>query len=295
MNIEKAFKSDRLLKALTGVTNLEFERLLFQFTNILLKKSNSKERQRKIGGGRKGAIGDPKSKLFFILFYLKVYPTFDLAGFIFGTDRSRPCRWYKALLPILEEVLGRECVLPERQITSIEEFYQKFTGVKDLFIDGTERPIRRPKNPKNQKKNYSGKKKRHTRKNTIWSDDKKKILLVSPSKSGRIHDKKQFDKNGGLEAVPPDVNKWLDSGYQGVQTTSPNVFIPKKKTKKRPLTHEEKETNKIISHFRIVVENAICGIKRYGCVSNIYRNFNGIDDKFMLISAALWNFHLKYS
>jgi hypothetical protein len=35
---------------------------------------------------RKGAIGNTKSKLFFILFYLKVYPTFDLAGFVFGTD-----------------------------------------------------------------------------------------------------------------------------------------------------------------------------------------------------------------
>jgi hypothetical protein len=295
MNIEKAFGNNRLLKALTGLNKFEFEQLLPQFKDVLVKASLSKKRQRKVGGGRKGAIGNAKSKLFFILFYLKVYPTFDLAGFIFGTDRTRPCRWYKALLPILEETLGRECVLPERKITSIDDFYRKFPEVNDLFIDGTERPIRRPKNPKNQKKNYSGKKKRHTRKNTIWTDKNKKIMLVSPSKPGRIHDKKQHDKNGGLDAVPPNINKWLDSGYQGVQKTAPNVFIPKKNTKKKPLTKDEKEENRIISHFRIVVENAIGGIKRYGCVSNIYRNFRGIDDKFILLSAALWNFHLKYS
>ncbi len=295
MQIESAFKNDRLFKALTGLTIFEFEQLLKSFSRTILEKDQKKKRQRKIWGGRKSVIGNAKWKLFFILFYLKVYPTFDLAGFIFWTDRSQPCRWYKALLPILEESLWRECVLPERSISSLEEFFQKFSWVQDLFIDGTEREIRRPQKTKNQKKNYSGKKKKHTRKNTIWSDWKKKILLVSPTKSWKIHDKKQHDKNGGLSFVPYDIGKWVDSGYQWVQKMAPNVYMPKKKTKKNPLSVEDRDNNKIISSFRIVVENAIWGIKRYGCVSNIYRNFKWIDDKFMLITAGLWNLHLQYS
>ncbi|GHU29537.1 hypothetical protein FACS1894152_7860 [Bacilli bacterium] len=52
-------------------------------------------------------------------------------------------------------------------------FREYYPGVKDIFIDGTERPVQRPRNNKLQKKRYSGKKKRHTRKNVIMSDGNK--------------------------------------------------------------------------------------------------------------------------
>lgn len=294
MKIENAFKNDRAMKALTGLTRSEFNQLLIQFKRIFLEHVNAKKRQRKYGGGQKGALKSIEGKLFFMLFYLKVYPTFDLAGFIFGVDRSRPCEWKGVFLPLLEKTLGRECVLPKRKIHNMEEFLQAFPEVSDFFEDGTERPTRRPKNPKNQKRQYSGKKKRHTRKNTIWCKESQEIMLVSPSKNGRVHDKKQHDKNMAYRGIPPDVHVWVDSGYQGVHKQGENVHIPKKGTKKKPLTDDEKKENRVISHFRIVVENAIAGIKRYGCVSNIYRNFNGIDDTFMVVCSALWNFHLKY-
>ena len=294
MKIQNAFKNDRVMKALTGLTRFEFHQLLPSFERVFLEHANSKKRQRQYGAGRKGELKTIEEKLFFMLFYLKVYPTFDLAGFIFGVDRSRPCTWKGVFLPLLEKALGQECVLPKRRINSMEEFLQSFPEVSDFFEDGTERSTRRPKNPKNQKRQYSGKKKRHTRKNTIWCDENQRIMLVSPSKNGRVHDKKQHDKNMGFSDIPPDVHKWEDSGYQGAQKQAANVHLPKKGTKKKPLTDDEKAENRLISHFRIVVENAIGGIKRYGCVSDIYRNFNGIDDKFMLVCSALWNFHLKY-
>tara|TARA_B100001964_G_C14085389_1_gene532285 strand:- start:59 stop:946 length:888 start_codon:yes stop_codon:yes gene_type:complete len=294
MEIEKTVKSDRQMKALTGLSRYEYKQLLIVFEQVYLEMVKTKDRKRKYGGGRKGSLQNIAGKLFFILFYLKVYPTFDLAGFIFGVDRSRPCQWKKVFLPILEKALGRECVLPKRKITSVEEFLRCFPEVKDLFEDGTERPTRRPKNPKNQKRQYSGKKKRHTRKNTVWCDENQRIILISPSKNGILHDKRQHDKNRGYEGIPPAVHKWVDSGFQGLQKQSENVHIPKKSSKNNPLTAEEKDENTLISSFRIVVENAIGGIKRYGCVSHIYRNFNGIDDSFILVSAALWNFHLKY-
>ncbi len=294
MKIERAYKNERLMRALTGMNKEEFEELEKSFERCYLETKTKIPRKREYGGGRKGALKDIKTKLFFILFYLKTYPTFDLAGFIFGVDRSRPCDWKNQYLPILESALGQECVLPKRKISSIEEFAQSFPELKDLFVDGTERPTRRPKDPKNQKRRYSGKKKRHTRKNTVWCDENQKILLISPTKNGRIHDKKQHDKNGGFHEVPLDIHKWLDSGYQGVQKNSKNVHLPKKGSKKNPLSRLDKAENYVISHFRIVVEQAIGGIKRYGCLSQIYRNFKGIDDKFMLICAGLWNFHLKF-
>ena len=56
-----------------------------------------------------------------LLFYLKVYPTYDLASAIFGVDKSRICRWVKELLPILESTLERSYVLPKRKVQSLQD------------------------------------------------------------------------------------------------------------------------------------------------------------------------------
>ena len=54
--------------------------------------------------------------------YVKVYPTCDLAGALFGVVTSRPHEWVNEYLLILEEALGRHCVLPSRKISSAKEF-----------------------------------------------------------------------------------------------------------------------------------------------------------------------------
>ncbi|BAZ03042.1 transposase (plasmid) [Tolypothrix tenuis PCC 7101] len=47
------------------------------------------------------------------------------------------------------------------------------------MIDGTEHPITRPQDREKQKQNYSGKKKRHTRKHSAAVDQTKRILVLS--------------------------------------------------------------------------------------------------------------------
>lgn len=294
MNIKKILENERMLKASVGLDAKEFQDLLESFSQILKEEQEKKKnRQRKRGGGAKGRIKLPEQKLFYILLYLKVYPTFDLAAVLFDSSKSRTHGWYQKILPILEKTRGRKCLLPKRQITSMKEFLSAFPELKDLFIDGTERPVQRPKNPKNQKKNYSGKKKGHTRKNIIACDEKKKILFLSPTKSGKIHDKKALDKTIFLDFVPPDITLWQDTGFQGTHHKHPNTMMPKKNTKKTKLTPEEKAENKTISGIRILVEHAIGGIKRYNAVHQILRNKNGIDDTFMNVCCGLWNFHLQ--
>lgn len=77
---------------------------------------------------------------------------------IFGFDRSCAHDWVHRLLPILEVALGKKQALPERKINSIEEFISKFADVEQLIIDGTERPVQRPKDAEQQQEHYSGKK-----------------------------------------------------------------------------------------------------------------------------------------
>jgi phage-related protein len=88
----------------------------------------------------------------------------------------------------LEKALGMAMVLPERRIRSVAEFVEKFLQVKEIIIDGTERPIRRPKDKKKQKECYSGKNRRHTQKNIFIASSQKEILLLFPTYNGKEHD-----------------------------------------------------------------------------------------------------------
>ena len=97
-----------------------------------------------MGGGRRGVLSDIRKKVLFILFYLKVYPTCDLAGLLFQVDRSQPCRWIKTLFFILESALGRSLSLPKRKIRSVEEFRRIFQDAANIMINVTERRCQRP-------------------------------------------------------------------------------------------------------------------------------------------------------
>ena len=296
INPKKLLKRERQLKAVIGMSGKEFKILHEQFDKIYNKIQQKKPRERAIGGGRQGVIKNTKSKLLFTLMYVKVYPTYDLAGALFGVVASRPHEWVNEYLPILEEALGRHCVLPARKISSAEEFKRLYPGVQEVILDGAERPIQRPKNNKNQKKAYSGKKKRHTRKNIYLINEEKKILYLSPTKSGKIHDFKQLKKTGIIDGIPEDIDILGDKGFIGINDLSNHeTFVPKKKLKNGSLTQKEKEDNSLISSIRIKVEHAIGGVKRLGVATNIFRGRFGSDDRFTFISASLWNFHLQYA
>jgi len=63
-----------------------------------------------------------------------------------------------------------------------------------------------------------------------------------------------------------------DSGYTGIKKLQKNSRLPKKSSKKKPLTTEEKKQNRAISSERVVNENVIGSLKRFKIVSDRYRN-----------------------
>ena len=95
LNLKRCFSDSRLMSALTGVTIKEFHKLLEPFTLALACHTTDKkqERKRKAGAGRRHTLQTPAEKLFFILVYVKCYPTFDVMSLLFNVDRSQPCRW----------------------------------------------------------------------------------------------------------------------------------------------------------------------------------------------------------
>jgi hypothetical protein len=179
LNIQRVLNQERLLRALTGINRKAFDALLETFSHLYEQTRQTQPRQRALGGGRKARLRSPQEKLFFILFYFKCYPTFDLAGIIFDLHRSQAHEWMHRLQPLLEQTLGKKMVLPERKLDSIEAFLKRFPEVKRVMIDGTQRPIARPQDPQAQQLNYSGKKKRHTRKHLAAVDETKRVLVLS--------------------------------------------------------------------------------------------------------------------
>jgi hypothetical protein len=296
LNIKRALKSERLLRALTGLNIKAFDQLCAIFGELYQEEieSNPKPRQRKRGGGRKAKLDSMEAKLFFILFYFKVYPTFDVLGIVFDMDRGRANRWVHRLQNILEKALERKMFLPERKLESMEQFLERFPCVKTVIFDGTERPVQRPQNDEKQKEHYSGKKKRHTRKHITGTTREKRVILLSQAKAGKIHDKRQLDEEDMVGYIPDEVAVEGDLGFQGLQKQYVNIHLPHKKPKGQELTAEQKQENKEFSSQRVVCEHAHAGIKRYNAVAAIYRNrVPDFDDKLMLTACGLWNLYLE--
>jgi hypothetical protein len=159
-------RDDRQMRALTGVPT---EKLSILEAAFALALDDEKERayreglvqgkrQRKPGGGQKGKLPTPYDKLMFLLYYLKVYPTFDVLGTQFGMSRSKACENVHGLLPILHKALENLGVMPYREFKTVAEFREACSWMDDLLIDATERPHCRPAEASKQKDLYSGKK-----------------------------------------------------------------------------------------------------------------------------------------
>ena len=163
---------------------------------------------------------------------------------------------------------------------------------RDYAIDGTERRRRRPKDPEQQKKYYSGKTKSHSNKNDIIVGlDEKDVTHLSDTVEGKKSDKKLADE--GDYKYPEGTNLFQDAGFQGYKPEGVNIFQPMKKPKGGELPAQEKEINSIISGLRVPVEHVIAGIKRLRILSDVFRNTkDGVEDIMMEIGCGLHNFRI---
>jgi hypothetical protein len=84
-----------------------------------------------------------------------------------------------------------------------------------------------------------------------------------------------------------------NSGYQGLTKLHAQTQMPKKKSKKKPLTQEDKRTNQSLSRERVANENVIGLLKRFKIIADRYRNRRKrFALRFNLI-AAIYNWELN--
>lgn len=130
------------------------------------------------------------------MIYYRTYISHEFLGLLFGVSDSTSIRVVNAMT----KLLAGHFRMPERKVRLSE---QEKAELLYLMVDGTERPVHRPKKPGRRKKNYSGKKKRHTNVHQIVTGSTKRIVAVGPAQQGRKHDKKIYDERR-LER-PPDM------------------------------------------------------------------------------------------
>lgn len=97
-----------------------------------------------------------------------------------------------------------------------------------------------------------------------------KSIICTSFSSGKKHDFKVFQES--KVRAKPETKITADTAFIGIKKIHANSDIPRKRSKHRPLTCEDKVHNREISNERIDVENVIGFIKRFKIISDRYRN-----------------------
>jgi hypothetical protein len=237
------------------VSLLEFQEIvrrvepLWEATVEAVKKS----------AGRNSHLKTFEDKLMALLIYYRTYITHEFLGYLCGLHNANICRLFKKLEPLMGKRLA---IKKDRTLTP--------DMVLKLLADVTEQPIQRPQKSYQRKKNYSGKKKRHTRKIEMVMKHDGKIISVSQSHPGRKHD---FRIRKEESPFPFKSEKYVDLGYQGLQKITSGVVLPFKRRKGRCLTKEQKQHNRGLASIRIKIEHKFREIKIFRIMAETYRNF----------------------
>jgi len=158
-------RDDRQRKALTGLSQAQFDPLLSVFSAIYraTQQKTYEEgvaagtRRRHPGGGSTGKLPTMAEKLQFVLSYYKTYPTFDVLGMQLAMARSKAHENLHKLSPILYETLVDLALMPSRELTTPEELQAALQGEERLLMDATERAYHRSQDDATQREHDSGK------------------------------------------------------------------------------------------------------------------------------------------
>lgn len=116
-------------------------------------------------------------------------------------------------------------------------------------------------------------------------------MIATAFGNGRKHDYRLFKESG--TNIHPQTKTQTDTGYQGIQKLHNNCELPKKRSKKSPLTKTDKKMNQAISSSRVTIENIIRELKIFRIIAEKYRNRRKrFALRFNLI-AALYNLAIK--
>ena len=128
-------------------------------------------------------------------------------------------------------------------------------------------------------------------KNLLVSQPHNRILYLSATVAGSIHDKALADEME-LEFLPEQC-LLLDLGFLGYEPKGAQTLLPIKKPPHRDLTEADKAYNRLLASVRVKVEHVMAGVKRIRIVKDKIRlHGEQIRDQVMLIACGLHNLRI---
>ena len=231
-------------------------------------------------------------KLFFVLFYLKQNTLQCSHGFTFGMSQGKVSQWLKVLLPLLAKALQGLQMLPARDPGALY-LTLRLLARQPLFLDATERAVPRSVDWERQRHEYSGKKGCHTNKNLLLVSEQNRVLYLSATVEGSLHDKALADEME-LEFLPGQ-DLLADLGFVGYKPKGTQPCLPVKKLPNQELSELDKQYNQLLASIRVKVEHVMAGVKRVRIVKDKIRlKTEQVRDQVMLIACGMHNLRVAY-
>jgi hypothetical protein len=325
LTVKKLRRKPKHFHNFTGLTPEQFDQLFLALEPLYEEAQEERlenpNRLRSRGAGRKFELELPE-RLLMSLMYFRLYATQTLLGYLFGLDTSNVSREVNGrMLGVLSEVLpvpAQDEPLSDlaalaasssssssssggggkrkrgKKIGTLEELFEKHPEFKEIFIDGTEQELPKPKHKGRRKELYSGKRKRHTAKMQVLSTRNKLVLHLSRYVPGRVSDLLLLRATGVMRRMSKEEGAVVrvDKGYEGLEQEYPEVKVekPRKARRGHPLTALEKIYNRAMSTLRMPVEHVIGHLKKYRLLAEIYRGRVERYDESALVIAGLHNY-----
>ncbi len=209
----------------------------------------------------------PLQKVLLCLLYLRHNTSHEVVGRMFSRSADTSENAFVEALPVLKGLFPNEKWEAERRYGSSE---QKWTPskVERVIVDSFETYLPRPSQNERQKRLYSGKKKRHTLKTQIYTDQDGGILSVGKGYRGPKADIKIYEEEP-IAALLQEKPRMGDKAY--CDRKHPEIETPMKKPKGKELSSEQKAENKELSKKRVRVEHGIRRVKGWRIVRDEYR------------------------
>lgn len=101
-------------------------------------------------------------------------------------------------------------------------------------------------------------------------DKKSSKIICTNFCEGKKHDFKLY-KDSKVR-WGKEIRAVVDSGYTGIKKIQSTSLLPKKRSRGKILTKEDKQSNRQIASERVLNENVIGRLKRFKILSDRYRN-----------------------
>jgi hypothetical protein len=255
-----------VFRAMTGLQVSEFDELVREvqpkYAEAERARLSRAGRKRDIGAGHPFALND-RDQILLTVVWLRVYPTQEVLGYLFGVSDSAARSAIERVLPVLEGV-GRDTMRmpdPGRKRRRKLDDLLRDTPELAVVIDSFEQRVQRPRNREAADGLYSGKKKAHTLKSQVGVDEQTgRIVDVADSVPGPTADITLLEQSALMQRLPDGVGAIGDLAYVGIDTLGP-AAAPRRKPRGQPRPSDDVAYNTRASYKLNSLSS--CGFSTY--------------------------------